>query len=225
MSETNRRSLLTSGAAIAAALKFGEISPAAAAGLEVTPASPRGYNGTFRRLPTQDIESFHNFLSGRFAWMSSSLNRKADERARAIFKAHGIAPDADIPMKQLIELLGEDPVIALSGKTWFEGQHYKFTTVSNYFHQNAEAYYEEMEAHDKKGPGTLELNPKMHIPDYCKHEIHTQIGGYCGDPFAGYIYRHSVSSSCCLRHTHFGGGDSCFVPQERSQAFMSSCLM
>jgi hypothetical protein len=39
------------------------------------------------------------------------------------------------------------------------------------------------------------------------------------------FYRHSSSSSCFLPQAHFGGADSWFVPQERSQAFMSSCLM
>ena len=38
------------------------------------------------------------------------------------------------------------------------------------------------------------------------------------------FYWHSVSS-CGLPHTHFGGGNSLFVPQDSSQAFMSSCLM
>ena len=192
MSETTRRTLLFAPGA-AAFLQAGAPTPAAAAGLEVTPASPRGYTGTFRRLPTQDMESFYNFLSGRFAWMSRRLNRTADERAQAIFKANGIAPDADIPLSQVVDLLHADPVIALTGKTWFEGQHCKFTLTSEYFHKHADAYYAEMEAHDKKGPGALEMDPKMHVPDYCKHEIHTQLGGYTGDPFAGYIYRHSVS--------------------------------
>jgi len=39
------------------------------------------------------------------------------------------------------------------------------------------------------------------------------------------LYRHSDSSSWFLPQTHLGGGSSWSVPQERSQAFMSSCLM
>jgi len=192
MSETTRRSLLSAPAA-AALLYSGAHAPAFAAGLDVSPAAPRGYTGTFRRLPTQDMEGWYNFLSGRFAWMTRSLDRTAAERAIRIFTANGLKSDADIPLPQLIDLLKDDPVIALTGKTWFEGQHYKFTLTRNHFHQNADAYYAEMEENDKKGPGTLEMDPKMHIPDYCRHEIHTQLGGYVGDPFAGYIYRHSVS--------------------------------
>ncbi len=39
------------------------------------------------------------------------------------------------------------------------------------------------------------------------------------------LYRHSASSSCSLPQMHFGGGNSRSVPQERSQAFISSSLM
>lgn len=38
------------------------------------------------------------------------------------------------------------------------------------------------------------------------------------------LYRHKNSSSWVLPQAHLGGGSSCFVPQESSQAFMSSCL-
>jgi len=40
-----------------------------------------------------------------------------------------------------------------------------------------------------------------------------------------YFYRQSASSSCSLPQTHLGGGSSWSVPQERSQAFISSCRM
>ena len=38
------------------------------------------------------------------------------------------------------------------------------------------------------------------------------------------LYRHRASSSCCRPQAHLGGGISRSVPQESSQAFMSSCL-
>lgn len=39
------------------------------------------------------------------------------------------------------------------------------------------------------------------------------------------LYRHSGPSSCLWPQTHLGSGSSWSVPQERSQAFMSSCRM
>lgn len=38
------------------------------------------------------------------------------------------------------------------------------------------------------------------------------------------LYRHSASSSWSLPQTHLGGGSSWSVPQDKSQAFRSSCL-
>ena len=38
------------------------------------------------------------------------------------------------------------------------------------------------------------------------------------------LYRHSASSSWSFPQAHFGGGNSRSVPQESSQAFMSSCF-
>src|SRR6266436_216828 len=39
------------------------------------------------------------------------------------------------------------------------------------------------------------------------------------------LYRHSDSSSWLSPQMHLGGGNSWSVPQERSQAFISSCLI
>ena len=51
-----------------------------------------------------------------------------------------------------------------------------------------------MEAADKSGPGALVLSPNMTIPDYTRHEIHIQPGGYVGDPFAGHVYHYGTNS-------------------------------
>src|SRR5207244_8188425 len=53
-------------------------------------------------------------------------------------------------------------------------------------------YLSEMEAADKSGPGSLELNKGLKLPEYTTHEIHIQPGGFVGDPFAGYLYRYGT---------------------------------
>ncbi len=52
----------------------------------------------------------------------------------------------------------------------------------------------EMESADHSGPGSLELDPDLVLPEYTKHEIHIQPGGYVGDPFAGYINYYGVNN-------------------------------
>lgn len=152
--------------------------------------APRGNVGIMRRLPTLDLESQHNFLVGARTWQSGSLARAAQARAAEILKANGLDPEANIPLATLVPLFEKDPLISLSGRSFLEIQRMKFTTLRNEFHAHEDAYYAELEAADKAGPGTLELNPKMHVPYYCRHEIHTPIGGYVGDPFACYIFNY-----------------------------------
>lgn len=41
---------------------------------------------------------------------------------------------------------------------------------------------------DKQGPGSVTYDPTFEVPDYAKVEIHTQPGGYVGDPLAGYVF-------------------------------------
>jgi len=155
--------------------------------------APRGNVGIMRRLPRLDLESYHNFLVGQRQWQQGKLAKAGAARATEILKANGLNPDSDIPLATLMPLFENDPVIALNGRAFLEIQRLKFTTLRDEVHNNADAYYAELEAADKKGPGTLEMSPKMHIPDYTKHEIHTQIGGYVGDPFAGYIYNYGTN--------------------------------
>ena len=52
-----------------------------------------------------------------------------------------------------------------------------------------------MEATDNTGPGSLELNPTMDLPDYTTHEIHQQPGGYVGHQFAGWLYHYALALS------------------------------
>ena len=58
----------------------------------------------------------------------------------------------------------------------------------------------EMEATDHIGPGTLELNPDVPLPDHVKHEIHIMPGGYVGDPLGGHVYHYDTNN-------FYGGGN------------------
>jgi ubiquinone/menaquinone biosynthesis C-methylase UbiE len=40
----------------------------------------------------------------------------------------------------------------------------------------------------------VELDPDLAIPDYCRHEIHIQPGGYVGNELAGALYHYGTNS-------------------------------
>jgi ubiquinone/menaquinone biosynthesis C-methylase UbiE len=186
---TDRRSVMLASAAASLLATY----QAAAREASALSVNPRGNVGILRRLPRLDLESQHDFLIGQKIWQGTTLARAGQTQAQEILKANGVDPDADTPLATVLPLFANDPVISLSGRTFLEVQRLKFTTLRNEFHANADAYFAELEAADKAGPGSLELNPKMHVPDYCRHEIHTQLGGYVGDPFAGYIYNYGTN--------------------------------
>jgi ubiquinone/menaquinone biosynthesis C-methylase UbiE len=75
----------------------------------------------------------------------------------------------------------------------------------------------EMEAADKAGPGTLELNPGIG-PEYTTHEIHMQPGGYSGDPFAGHLYHYGTNNFYSGRNyqddLHVGMASKIPVPKD-----------
>ena len=194
----NRRSLLAaataSGSMLAAAQAMVMGRPAAAA--PSVDIQPRGQVGIFERLPDLNLESFHDYLRGFRQWSNFyGLRTACMKRAAEIVREHGLDPDQSdkLTFEQLLPMLEKDPTLNLYGRAWLDGQWYKFKTLQDAFHARADEYFSEMEAADNVGPGSLEMSLKQEdIPDYTKHEIHTQLGGYVGDPFAGYIYLYDV---------------------------------
>jgi len=93
----------------------------------------------------------------------------------------------------VLPLVEKDPILMMSVRGWVSNQQLTWKQVQDYFHANAETYLAEMESADTSGPGSLELNPGVE-PEYTKHEIHIQPGGYVGDEFAGYINYYGVNN-------------------------------
>jgi ubiquinone/menaquinone biosynthesis C-methylase UbiE len=155
---------------------------------------PRGSIGRMERLPSLDLESQQDFLTGFRSFVNSDLRKASLERFETIMTANGIAPDTVLPQQQVLDLVKDDPVIATSVRTWLSGQQITWKSIQDEFHNKSDMYLAEMAAADRSGPGSVELNPDMEIPDYARHEIHIQPGGYVGDAFAGHINHYGVNA-------------------------------
>lgn len=179
---------------------------------------PRGTIGRLERLPKLDLEAREDLSTDFRIFVNGELRRKARQRAEAILKSKGLPADADLPLEQAVELFANDPIIALSNHTWKNNQDLMWRHLHAEFHANADQLLTEMEAADKCGPGSLELNPTMHIPDYAKHEIHMQPGGYVGDPFAGHIYHYGTNNFYTARNNqdemHLGYAQATPLPAD-----------
>ncbi len=155
---------------------------------------PRGQIGRLERLPTQHLEAQHDFITGFRIFANRDMTRAARKRVSDIMRAKGMSPVDDLPIEDVLDHVADDPLVAGSARMWLSAQQINWKTLYNEFHGNEDAYLTEMEAADASGPGTLELNPDMDMPDYTRHEIHIQPGGYVGDPFAGHVYHYGTNN-------------------------------
>ncbi len=191
-----RRTLLgTAGASLATVSLINQAS-AAADKPKAMPGEyiPRGVDGRLRRLATLDLESQQDFTLGFRQMHSRAVRTASGEMFARALAARGIDPATPITRDQLREIVEAEPAINLASKTWLANQQITWKTLQDHFHKYADVYLTEMEMADKTGPGKLELNPALKIPDSAKHEIHIQPGGYVGDPFAGHIYHYGTNS-------------------------------
>jgi ubiquinone/menaquinone biosynthesis C-methylase UbiE len=200
----NRRSLIAGTAAtvaVGSALGAAGTATAAPAAYDI---EPRGSTGRLERMPYLDLESVHDYTAGVRSWHSRNASRVANARVKEIFKANGVDPNAEMPVQDVLALIENDPIVAMSGRLWISNQQITWKAIADRFHANADKYLAEMERYDKRGPGTLKLNPDLVIPEFAKYEIHIQPGGYVGDPFAGHIYHLGTNS---FYHGAFPGGN------------------
>ena len=149
----------------------------------------RGIKGLMPRMGDLDLESYQDYLGARGLYVRK-IAALAQQRGSEILRAHGIDPTkpSDMPIAEIAALLKDDPIVARAARFGLDNHYDAFCRLRDYYHTHGNYYSDLLAASDRQGPGALELNPGMVAPDYTKHEIHNQVGGYMGDPFAGPIY-------------------------------------
>ena len=156
--------------------------------------TPRGADGRLARMATLDLESQQDFTLGFRLMQSKAIRAASMEAFDKVLARKGIDPATPVTVEEMLAMVEGEPSIHIGQRTWLSNQQVTWKTLQDHFHAHADEYLSEMEAADKAGPGSLELNPQMDIPDYTRHEIHIQPGGYVGDPFAGHIYHYGTNS-------------------------------
>ena len=193
----DRRTLFGAAAGIGATVTSFVTGRKAKAGTN-TPGAPdvetRGARGRLERLPTLDSENRNDFLTGFRNWRGSTVARAARKRADAIVEASGNDPKKEIPLDEALDLFKDDHLIGTEGLMRVYSQRFAQRNFYLTFADDADTYLGEMEAYENIGPGTLMLNPDLDIPDFAKHEIHMQPGGYVGNAFAGHLYHNGTNA-------------------------------
>jgi SAM-dependent methyltransferase len=183
---------LTAAAAVASTMR-----PLAATAGEAMSRDLRGMDGQLIRLPSLDVESNQEFLSEVRTWVQRApdgLMNVARKRAKEILQENGFSPDAELPAEQVIALMENDTTMMASARAWLSTQALSWRGVKQLFDAEQDFYLTALHDAEKKGPGTLELNRSMVVPNYARHEIHAMPGGYVGDPLAGYVYHYGTNA-------------------------------
>lgn len=216
----NRRSFVSLSSALAAGLSMvaGAGKASAKTAKSLMDIEPRGTVGRLERFPSLDLESKQDFMAGITSFANSELAIAARDRGLDLLKANGLDPTKELPIETSKKLFGGDQIVGLRDRVWYSAHNYEHDILDAYFHENADRYLAELEASDKAGPGKLELNPSIHIPDYTKHEIHQQPGGYVGNPFAGHIYHYATNmfyrGTNDQDQRHIGYAAGCPLPKD-----------
>ena len=156
---------------------------------------PRGTKGRLEKLPLLDLESRDDFLTGFRFWGTKMAVPAAARRFNKILLDNGLdTKSINTELEHVFPLIENDPILGIAARYRTGVHDVMHRNFDVEFKSNADIYLEEMEGFDNIGPGKLELNPNLKIPDYASYEIHTQPGGYVGNPFAGHIYHYSTNN-------------------------------
>lgn len=146
--------------------------------------------GDVERLPNADVAGQMDFHAGFLGWSLRDFDKTSSKRLLEILAENGVDPEANVPLEPYLDEIKADPIMAARMRTWLSNQQLMLGGLEDAYESYADQYLTEMEAAEAKYPNRIELNPDMYMPDYAKHEVHLQPGGYVGNAFAGFMNYH-----------------------------------
>jgi SAM-dependent methyltransferase len=147
------------------------------------------------RFPKLDDNSRLNFARGFKLWLSADWQTpEAIQKREQLLISKGYSPgNTNLDYEECFRILMEDPTYAARTRLQWSIHDFMWDRAMRAFYGDAESYLRAMEETDESGPGSLTLRPEIAIPDYARHEIHRQPGGFVGDAFAGWVYHYALS--------------------------------
>lgn len=159
-----------------------------------TEAQKQLHAARFNKL---DQESLMSFAEG-FKKINGQdfASRSARRSTNAFLRSKGLPIGRTaLGYEECFNIMLEEPSFAAKIRLNRSAQALMWDRAFRAFHGEADKYLALMEETDNAGPGSLELNPDMELPDYTVHEIHAQPGGFVGDPFAGWVYHWALTQA------------------------------
>lgn len=201
----DRRTVLTSVPA-AAAVTAAVVTGAAASAAANVPSRdvridvnnmPEEYKKVLGiRFRSLDAESHLNFVTGLVKFRGRMANSPEMQAAREAYLrslGYNSLDDVDLDYEECHKIMMKAPGHAAALHFASHTQQIMWDRARRAIAKEWDYWMDELDKAQKRGPGKLELNPNLEIPDSARHEIHQQPGGFVGDPLAGIVYHHAVT--------------------------------
>jgi len=153
----------------------------------------RGSLGVLPRTTRLDDESYLDFVETFRNKVVFALFPAVAKGGHAQLAADGHTSSSNEPSLDVIQESFDKTTDALVWQRFVRTQQemlWRRTRES--FLMQADQHLQELDETDKKGPGTLEIDPSFVVPDYARHEIHLQPGGYTDDPIGGLVHHYGT---------------------------------
>jgi SAM-dependent methyltransferase len=95
--------------------------------------------------------------------------------------------------EECFRIMMENPDYAVRLRLDATAQHIMWDRARRHFLKDADRYLALLDEAENQGPGKLEMNAKLEYPHSTLHEIHSQPGGFVGDPLGGWVYHYAVT--------------------------------
>jgi SAM-dependent methyltransferase len=156
-------------------------------------AAPRGRIGRLTRLPRLDGESYQQFATALRTWINTDLRAAAQQAADEQVRDSGVDAE-ELDIHELAGVQEAHPRVAIRTRCSTACQLMTWSQLRAELARDEEQRLAELEDYDQRGPGSVTLDPTLDVPDYARHEVHLQPGGYVGDELGGYLFHYGTTN-------------------------------
>jgi ubiquinone/menaquinone biosynthesis C-methylase UbiE len=151
----------------------------------------RGWVGRLKRAPELDAETYADFCESMRGYIFGPLSQAMAPQTAAVAERAKAAKRDIERVNDVRAMFDPLPVVAARNRLLRSAQEMMWRRYREVFHTRGDFFLSELAGYDHKGPGTVEYDATWDPPEYVKHPIHIQPGGYGGDPLVGYWYHHA----------------------------------
>lgn len=154
--------------------------------------TPRGHDGVLPRPSRLADESYTDFVEAFRDMALVTMFPAMGEAGHRAMERAGVAPTPDVPLETVKDHFNRVPIVQTWQRFMRTAQEMMWRRTRATFAQNEAAYERVLSEAAMHGPGRLICDPAFVVPDYARHEIHLQPGGYTDDPLGGIVYHYGT---------------------------------